>query len=124
MLAFRPTKKQWRHLGRVAYPRKCFDAAYKRWKAGELIIGNPADFTKAVLKGNIGAPMVLSKEYEDVPDSDTARAILEAHLFIKPIKLWKEKELKALDEEIKALMGENSGVVAIDAATGKPIRER
>lgn len=122
MLCFRPTKKQNMRMNVVVNKNKIFESAYKRWKTGELKIGNPADFTDKVLKGQIGTPFVLSKDYEDIPDSETARAILEAHLFIDPIRF--DKQIQSLDEDIAALMGEYSGAVAIDAATGEKIRER
>lgn len=122
MLCFRPTKKQNQAMASVSNRNKVFESAYLRWKAGELVIGNPANFTDKVLKGQIGSPFVLSKDYEDIPNSETARAILEAHLFIDPIRF--DKQIQSLDENIAALMGEYSGAVAIDAATGEKIRER
>lgn len=119
MLCFRPTKKQWFALRRFASPVKVFDAAYRRWKAGELNIGSPAEFTKEKMKGAIGSPFVLSRDY-DIPDSETARAILEAHIFKTPIS--HEKEIAKLDREISAFMKSNKDVIAINAMTGEPIQ--
>lgn len=125
MVCFRPTKKQWTHLRqKTAGYNKVFESAYRRWKAGELIIGDPAAFSKEALAKQLGSPFVLTKDYEDIPDADTARAILEAHLFIQPLSMSKDlnNEKKMYDREISAFMKANEDVIAIDAMTGEPIQ--
>ncbi len=93
------------------------DAAVKRWQSGELskenVIQNDAKYKKRDFVLQIYS---VRKSYPY--SSSEMRDILTSH-FAKPINFM--DEICALDQEISAMMGEYSGIIAFDHATGKAI---
>jgi hypothetical protein len=93
------------------------DAAVQRWQSGELskinVIQNADKKEKC---DNVLQVYSVRRSYPYT--SAEMREILSAH-FAKPINFM--DEIYALDREISAMMGEYSGIIAFDHATGKAI---